>query len=344
MTPDIAPARRGGGATWEQLEARRQAMEAMTAGDTPRSIAPRDAGAAAPLAALDDTPYVELHLHSHYSLLEGASSIDELVATAVEQGHRALALTDHDALYGAMAFAQAAKAAGLRPITGLELTVGEADGARHHVTLLVETRAGYANLCRLSSLAFGLAGKTAEEREARRLDPVVPVDAIGRHAEGLILLTGCRGGPARAARGGARHGRGGGRAAPLGRLVRARQRLRRAPDNLVYGDRPRNRALVALAGRVGVGVVGTGDVHYHERGRHRLQDVLVSIQHRKTLDESHRETPPERRVLPALAGGPGATVRAVPPGGGRQCGPHRPSLRVRPHRGPRLPPPDAAGG
>src|SRR5690606_30044186 len=60
-------------------------------------------------------------------------------------------------------------------------------------------------------------------------------------------------------------------------------------DNLVFGDRPRNRALVALAERGGVEVVGTGDVHYHEPDRARLQDVLVSIKHRKTLDGSHRE-------------------------------------------------------
>src|SRR5207253_5907831 len=63
-------------------------------------------------------------------------------------------------------------------------------------------------------------------------------------------------------------------------------------DNLVFGDRPRNHALVTLAERIGVGVVGTGDVHYHEPDRHRLQDVLIAIKHRKTLDESHRERRP----------------------------------------------------
>ena len=73
--------------------------------DTPRSRAPRDPTQPVSSSVLDDAPYVELHLHSNYSLLEGASSLDELVATAVAQGHRALALTDHDGLFGAMEFA-----------------------------------------------------------------------------------------------------------------------------------------------------------------------------------------------------------------------------------------------
>ena len=275
--------------SWEQFEARRRAVDSLVAADTPRSVAPRDPALPVPLSVLDDVPYVELHAHSHYSLLEGASSIDELVQTAVTQGHRALALTDHDALYGAMQFAQAAKEAGLRPITGLELVVMETDGTRSHVTLLAENRKGYAQLCRLSSLAFGLQEDTPAQREARRLDPVVPIEAIAAHAEGVILLTGCRQGlvPVLMRR---------------GRVAEAEAALRRfvkwfgtdsvfveLQDNLVHGDRPRNRALVTLAERVGVEVVGTGDVHYHVQDRHRLQDVMVSIRHRETLDESHRE-------------------------------------------------------
>ena len=137
--------------SWESFEARRRAIHEAIEADTPRSLAPRDPAAPVPLTVLDDAPYVELHLHSHYSLLEGASSIDELLMAAEAQGHRALALTDHEAMYGSMEFARSAKEAGLRPITGLELTVQEADGQRHHVTLLAETRQGYSHLCRLSS-------------------------------------------------------------------------------------------------------------------------------------------------------------------------------------------------
>src|SRR5439155_19160599 len=109
--------------------------------------------------------------HSNYSLLEGASHIDELLERACEQGHRALALTDHDGMFGSMEFARSAKECGLRPITGLEVTVAEADGTRSHLTLLAESRPGYANLCRLSSLAFGLGEETRDAKETRRLDP-----------------------------------------------------------------------------------------------------------------------------------------------------------------------------
>lgn len=279
-------------ASWAGFEAHRRAQEAAVAPDTPRSTAPRGRTSTPLLAILDGVPYVELHVHSHYSLLEGASSIDEMVFEAVRQGHRALALTDHEAMYGSMAFAQAAREAGLRPITGLELTVAEADGTRSHVTLLAETRAGYANLCRLSSLAHGLLQAEQEARETRRLDPVLPVAALQAHAGGLILLTGCRDGLVP-------------RLVVEGRTTEAKAALCRwvewfgrdqvfveLQDNLVFGDRPRNRALVALAGRVGVAVAGTGDVHYHEPDRHRLQDVMVAIKHRKTLDESHRERRP----------------------------------------------------
>ena len=106
---------------WDEFEAR----QARALKDTPRSSAPPDPVTPLGDDALDGVPYVELHLHTHYSLLDGASSPDELVQTAVEQGHAALALTDHDGLFGAMEFARAARAEGLRPITGLELTVSE---------------------------------------------------------------------------------------------------------------------------------------------------------------------------------------------------------------------------
>ena len=106
--------------------------------------------------------YVELHLHSCYSLLEGASTPEELVAQAVELGYQALAITDHDGLYGAMAFAQACASAGLQPITGVELTLAhgleQPDSGPVHLTLLAESQRGYANLCRL--ITAGVPGGT----------------------------------------------------------------------------------------------------------------------------------------------------------------------------------------
>src|SRR6266511_1595378 len=89
--------------------------------------------------------FVELHCHSAYSFLDGASHPEELAARAAELGYKALALTDHDGVYGSLEFAHAAKAFGVRPITGAEVTLR--GGA--HVTLLVESPGGYANLCRI---------------------------------------------------------------------------------------------------------------------------------------------------------------------------------------------------
>ena len=115
--------------------------------------------------------YVELHCHSAYSFLDGASQPEELAARAAELGYPALALTDHDGVYGSLEFAHAAKALGVRPLTGAEVTL---EGGAH-VTLLVETSSGYANLCRILTRAH--AGTRPLGKEHRvLLPPEVPLD------------------------------------------------------------------------------------------------------------------------------------------------------------------------
>src|SRR2546421_10498195 len=128
--------------------------------------------------------YVELHCHSAYSFLDGASQPEELAARAAELGYEALALTDHDGVSGSLEFAQAAKAFGIRPITGAEVTL--AGGA--HVTLLVETPRGYANLCRLLTAAH--AG-TRPKEGADPLPPALPLETLLELNEGLVCLSGC---------------------------------------------------------------------------------------------------------------------------------------------------------
>src|ERR1700744_3375887 len=98
-------------------------------------------------------PYIELHAHSAFSFLDGASAPLELAGAAAALDYPALALTDHDGLWGSMEFAHCAKGLGLHPITGAELTVEVAPGQRVHLTLLVEDGAGYRNLCRLLTAA-----------------------------------------------------------------------------------------------------------------------------------------------------------------------------------------------
>src|ERR671930_1776098 len=102
--------------------------------------------------------YVELHCHSAYSFLDGASLPEELALRAAELGYPALALTDHDGVYGSLEFAYAAKAVGVKPITGAEATLGEGS----HLTLLVETPRGYANLCRLLTAAHAGTRRAAK--------------------------------------------------------------------------------------------------------------------------------------------------------------------------------------
>src|SRR3954465_14805030 len=115
--------------------------------------------------------YVELHAHSAYSFLDGASQPEEVAARAATLGYDALALTDHDGVYGSLEFAHAAKPLGVRPITGAEVTL--AGGA--HVTLLVESARGYANLCRLLTATH--AG-TRPKEAPDPLPPAVPLPTL----------------------------------------------------------------------------------------------------------------------------------------------------------------------
>src|SRR3954462_3700485 len=127
--------------------------------------------------------YVELHAHSAYSFLDGASLPEELAARAAELGYEALALTDHDGVYGSLEFAHAAKAFGVRPITGAEVTL--TDGS--HVTLLVESATGYANLCRLLTAAHAPTRARPAEPSPPSLDAALVAELIG----GVVCLSGC---------------------------------------------------------------------------------------------------------------------------------------------------------
>src|SRR5919205_1028913 len=128
--------------------------------------------------------YVELHAHSAYSFLDGASLPEDLAIRAAELGYEALALTDHDGLCGSLEFAHAAKYFGVRAITGAEMTL--ADGS--HVTLLVETPQGYANLCRLLTAAHA---HTRPKEGAEPLPPRLDQRLLEERNEGLVCLSGC---------------------------------------------------------------------------------------------------------------------------------------------------------
>ena len=222
--------------------------------------------------------YIELHCHSAYSFLDGASQPEELAAQAAELGYEALALTDHDGLYGSLEFAHAAKYFGVRAITGSEITLDS--GA--HITLLVETRRGYGNLCRLLTAAH--AGTRRPGREDREpLPPAVPLELVAELSEGLVCLSGCaRDGL------GIRNPNGATRLAEAFGRGRFFVELQRPYER---GDARRSALLRDLAEHLGVETVATGNVHAHHPRRTLLQDVLVSIRCRTSLEGCE----PERR-------------------------------------------------
>ena len=234
-------------------------------------------------------PYVELHAHSAYSFLDGASHPQELIERAGELGHTALALTDHDSVGGAMEFAMSALDSPVRAIFGTEVTVqapaGAPGEAYRHVTLLVRDNVGWSNLCRLLTHAHAHTRDSADRHAGQ---PSVPLQQVLDHAEGLVCLTGC-----------AEHGI---EDEPTARRLldafgpkRLRVELQRP---YARGDKVRNRARERLARRLGVRTVATGDVHAHTRELALLQHAFVAIRHGLTLDSSEvQRRPNDTHVL-----------------------------------------------
>jgi error-prone DNA polymerase len=229
-------------------------------------------------------PYAELHCHSNFSFLDGASHPEELAEEAARLGLEALALTDHDGLYGVVRFAEAAKVVGLPTAFGAELTIGVdapqngvADPMGHHLVLLADGPAGYARLARAITL-----GQLAGEKGAARFD-VEELAGVGRGH--WWVLTGCRKGtvpsalvahgPAAAAR-------------QLRRLVGLFGRDRVAVELWDHGDpldSARNDALAELAARHDVACLATGNVHYATPAHRPLATALAAVRARRSLDE-----------------------------------------------------------
>jgi error-prone DNA polymerase len=219
-------------------------------------------------------PFAHLHVHSNYSFLDGGSTVEALVARAQAVGCRALALTDHHGLYGAVRFHQAATAAGLLPILGAEMTLE----SEHHLVVIARNRQGFRNLCRLITDAQIAYGKG----QAR-----LALETLERHRAGLFVLSGCERGElaalllagrwseARAAAGRYREMLG-----PDAFFVELQHMLHPHSARLI-------RELRMLARETGLRVVATNNVHQATKPEFPLQDCLACVQALVTVDEPH---------------------------------------------------------
>ncbi|HVF15147.1 MAG TPA: PHP domain-containing protein, partial [Acidimicrobiales bacterium] len=230
--------------------------------------------------------YAELHCHSNFSFLDGASHPEELAEEAARLGLEALALTDHDGFYGVVRFAEAAAALGVPTVFGTELTLdlprrsqqGMADPEGRHLLVLARDPDGYARLSRAASAAHMRAGE-------KNLPRVSLSDLAGAHGGRWQVLAGCRKGmvpaalmaegPAAAAR-------------ELSVLIDVFGRDNVAVELWDHGDpldSARNDALAALAVRAGVDVVATNNVHYATAARRPLATALAAVRARRSLDD-----------------------------------------------------------
>jgi error-prone DNA polymerase len=290
--------------------------------------------------------FTHLHVHSHFSFMDGVPSVPRLVARAAELGMGALALTDHNNVSGALRFHREAQKVGLRPIQGAEVTVnsvlapdreaalarapaarlpGRPSAPELHVTLLAKSAKGYASLCRILTDAHGgSAGPSIADPEiafqpislSDRWSPVAPWQSLEENAEELFCLSGCR------------------RGEVASLLLRERYReaeqvARRYRD--VFGaesyflelqnswlprTRRLNELLAELAEHLGVGIVATNDVHYLDPEDFEVHDLLTCARTLTRLEDVHPDRPlnghqwlkPPREMAPLFAAYPKALV------------------------------------
>ena len=202
-------------------------------------------------------------------------SPEDLVQRAAEYEMPALALTDHDALYGAPRFDRAARQAGIKPIFGAEITLVNGGG---HLTLLAENDTGYANLCRLITLA---------RRDQAKGFAALPWRLLANHHEGLIALSGCRRGEIARALLDRNFAKAQHAAERFASIFRRGNFFLELQSHYERGDRRLNAGLAELAQRLELPLVATGNTHYLDPDDAPLHDVLTCIRHRVPLTQAN---------------------------------------------------------
>jgi len=240
---------------------------------------------------VQSSDFVHLHLHSEYSLLDGANRVSELCQQVDRMGQRAVAVTDHGNLFGAIEFYKAARAAGIQPIIGFEAYV--AGASRHerkqvrgdlfepysHLTMLAKNRTGFQNLCKLSSIGY---------REGFYYKPRIDREVMARHREGIIVLSGCLSSELQ-------------RRLVRGDMEGARESVAWHRDTFGEGNyylelqdhgiaeqRKANEGLLALRREFDLPLAITNDSHYLHQHDHRPHDALLCIQTGKNVNDEKR--------------------------------------------------------
>jgi DNA polymerase III subunit alpha len=223
-------------------------------------------------------PFVHLHVHSEYSILDGACRVPDLAARAAELEMPAVALTDHGSLAGAVQLYRETRKHGVRPLIGCEVYISENRRAQakgyNHLTLLAETNEGYGNLIKLASLGY---------LEGYYYKPRIDWELLERHAKGLVALSGCLSGRICKA---LEENRPADAASDLDRFVQifGRDQVYVEIQNAGLPEQQRiNPLLARLAGETRLPLVATGDVHYLRREDARAHEVLLCIQSNDTL-------------------------------------------------------------
>ena len=252
--------------------------------------------------------FVHLHTHSEFSLLDGLGRINELVDAAGRHGFDALAVTDHGALYGEVAFYQAATKAGIKPIIGVETYVarrsmrdkeGKADSQPYHLVLLATDLTGYRNLCRLI---------TDAHIDGYYYKPRIDREHLARHSEGLVGLSACLGGEIPKALEAADWDLARRLAGEYGDIFGKDRFYLELQDHGIPEQKRLNEQLLRLAPETGLPLVVTNDLHYVHRAQAEAHDVLLCVGTGSNVDTPEPDALRERRVLPQDGGGDGRPV------------------------------------
>jgi DNA polymerase III subunit alpha len=235
------------------------------------------------------TPFVHLHCHSDFSLLDGASRVEDLAARARELGMGHLALTDHGNMFGVLKFSKECRKAGVTPLIGSEFYVspgprrdksGSEKGTRHHhLVLIARNLTGYRNLITLSSLGY---------TEGFYYKPRVDDELLARHHEGIVALTACLAGQVPASVLEGRPEEAERKSLFYRDLFGADSFFLELQDHGIPEQKKANRELVAISTRTGIPLVATNDVHYTSREDARAQDILICIGTNKKVSEGKR--------------------------------------------------------